>query len=315
MFNRARTFWALIMLCAFASAAGAQMTAPTANLFSVAPRTVDQSDIGSMLSNLYLTFDPDTVAQFGITVVVVDSVDAASPDEIIIDVTGRWNGAIHTERQTVHIDAEFTFPHTAGGDGGFPDSVFKLTWDKPGDGDRYTYQSRPATGPALDVHSLGAIGVTHAESEIHEGNMYEAGIDGQYSVNDTIIIGFVLPDNGSFTAHIQGVISTSGGAHFNLVKGDSVSGGTDTLAIYNVNFCSDNTAEIQVYSGAVASETGDELPGVLLGAGQGTGGVGTPQGEYIWCGGTHKHHLMRFVSLANSNRVTIRFRWSENKGR
>ncbi len=316
MLTRARIFWALILLCGFASAAGAQNTAPTSNTFTIAVADVHQSDNGDMVANFVRFFEPDTVIDYGITVVVVDSLDDSSPKEMIIDVTGRWKGQLHAERHTVRLDAEFIFPQTSGGVSGFPDSVFHLTWDKPGDADRYTYQSKPIAGMKFDGKTLAGIVLEIAHSELHKGNMYEVGFDSIMSVNDTILYAFVMPDDENFSAHMDYEISSSGGSWFNFAKEDSSFSGLDTILPQNVHFGSSNTSELIVYKAAIAEEDGVNFMGHRLGAGQTRGGQARAIEEYVFQGGVGgKVNLFRFVSLANTNSVTVRFRWYEIKGR
>lgn len=146
---------------------------------------------------------------------------------------------------------------------------------------------------------------------IHEGVVYEIGFDSTFSVNDTMLFGFVLPTDTLFCMHVGFSIATSAGSWYNLVQGDTVAGGADTVSIFNAMWESSNTSVVEIYRNAVATETGTEKPGTYIGAGQQSGGEAHPLGEYVWCGGVSKHHLLRFISLGNSNRVTIRVRWAE----
>jgi len=309
MFKCARIYWALIMLCAFASAAGAQVTAPTANQFPVETGIVDQADKGSMQDNIYLAFDPDTVVNFGITVVVIDSAvsggDAAS---MIIDVTGRWKGAIHTERDTTRIDAEYIFPHTAGGDGGFPDSVFYLTWDKPGDEDRYTYQShRQMHNRYNGGGALIGIDILHYHN--HKGNVYTAYADSVLAgANDSLEIAIITPADRNIHVWWEADVDAKG--WFYIKTGSTLGVTADTLTAHNSNHQSSNTSSAVLIKAPRTAATGTIIRVKLIGSTQKAGGNMIAHLGMVLEKSTT--YVFGFASTAATDGTVI-LRWKETK--
>lgn len=304
-----RLFFILAASVFLAGNIAAQVSTSAAVNFAIRDAITKES--GDPVANLYQDFEPDTVIQYSVSIGITDS----SATNTTFDVTLNWKGRRYTKSGlSFRTDAEYWFP-TADWNTDIPDSLFAITWDKPGVGDHYSYQSFPLEGMKFDRTTLAGIVIDVAHYEIHDGDTYEVGFDTTFSVNDTMFYGIILPNDDNFEMHVQFEVSTSGGAWYNVIKNDTIAGGADTVSIANVHDGSSNTSELNIYRYAVVSETGSEGWGTLLGAGQNNGGTGRTMGEYIWCGGTHKHHAFRFVSLANSNRVTIRARWYEIHGR
>ena len=295
----------IVALVAFVGVVHAQISNSTTTSYAV--RTYGETDNGDAIDNLYQAFDPDTVVAYSLTISVTDS----SSNSLTFDARATWKGSSYTlSHITKHSDAEYWFP-PGGTNSRVPDSVFAITWDKPGDGDVYSYVSSPLAGMQYDKTSRAGIVIEAHDADVHAGDVYEVGFDSTFAANDTMFYGIVLPTDATFQMHVQFEVSTSAGAWFNIIKGDSVAGGADTVSIGNVNWAYGDNSELDIYRVATVTETGTEMPGTYVGAGRKVGGEGGSFAEYVWVGGVHKHHVFRFVSLAATNLVTIRARWSE----
>ena len=309
----ARMRWAIYMLCAFVSAAGAQVTTVTSNKFSIAPRIVDQSDAGAMVSTLYMNFKPDTVVDFGATVSVVDSVDTSSaPVEFIADFTVRWKGQLHSYRDTVKQDAQYYLPNGDKDNGvGIPDSVFYIVWDKPGDDDRYTYQSRPQTSPHFDPETGSMLTMDHFISEILEGHAFFIVADSALgAATDTLSIGIITP-NTDTRLHLTYSADMSALGYFSIHESVTITAG-DTITVYNSDRNAARTSEaVAMRSVTGAAGTGTKLRSNILGNYQSVGGDGLAVSELVLKKNTK--YLFSLVATAAS-KANIRIVWYESVG-
>ena len=122
----ARLRWAILGVCAFVSAAGAQVTGPVTTLQTHIEVRGDNIS-GDMLSSWSLESNrPDTLEVLYVRVAFRDTVGDTTAT--IIDVTHRYgNGPVEGYRDTIKVWEVQKFPAAgAGGDNQMPDSLFTV---------------------------------------------------------------------------------------------------------------------------------------------------------------------------------------------
>lgn len=131
----ARMIWALIMLCAFASAVGAQVTSPVTTINQEFVEIQTGNTSGDLLSSATLVNDrPDTLRPLIITVVLQDTIIDSTA--MVLDVSTVYGGGSKTAyRDTVNIGWQLHLPER----GSDVDSIFtvELTNASPTIGDRF----------------------------------------------------------------------------------------------------------------------------------------------------------------------------------
>lgn len=109
----ARTRWAIYMLCAFVSAAGAQLTAPVPTAFTLRAPTEDilEEISGDPLPSsdpvTYMVERSDTIPPFTLNAEVM----AVDSPNVTLSYTVNYNGTVHPARRiTQHSHAQFWLP-------------------------------------------------------------------------------------------------------------------------------------------------------------------------------------------------------------
>lgn len=159
-----------------------------------------------------------------------------------------------------------------------------------------------------DDTATSIITVPFDHHELHEGDRYVAtGTVTLGTVNETHDIAFNTP-NSADLAHMVIDVYSSGASNYVLYEGGTVSGG-GTVASYNRNRSSANTASVTVLGTPSVSATGTAIFEHHQGAGR-DAGISRDKNE--WMLAANQTYLMRITAEATSNDVNWTLEWYEH---
>ena len=118
--------WAMLLICAFVSAAGAQVTAPTSTQFILNKRFQAHNLIGDMISSATVHANADTMPDVSLKVVVSDTTDSLNVSLKMTLIQGA--GIVATQNLDIHMNAELWLPDSVWITG-VSDSIFSIVLD------------------------------------------------------------------------------------------------------------------------------------------------------------------------------------------